>query len=167
MTKIKACKYGRGVFAERDIEAGEEIFTDNLLLLSEDDNGPTLRRYEFGFDDDKAGIALGKSSLLNHSKTPNADYAPFDINGHPIIKVWAIKKIKEGQQIFIDYGYNPNTLIKKQKQVEIDLQLPLHIIQIIKKVADQVNLSTSQVLNVVLAFGMERDKNGSANKRKN
>ncbi len=83
---------------------------DHLMLLKREDRyGPTICRYDFQFDseDNPSGIALGLSSLLNHSDTPNCDFETFWKKGLPFVEVRAIKNIKKGQELKIFYGYDP------------------------------------------------------------
>lgn len=105
---------GRGVFATRNIAKGELIEIAPLIVLDEADDrilGMTLlSHYKFGitdseysrFGDPVSAIALGYASLYNHSDKSNADYATSD----SIIVIKAIKAIKAGQEITIDYGWD-------------------------------------------------------------
>ena len=101
------------MYTTKDIEKGVTFITNHLLLITEADrNGSlTLRRYDFSFPDQdfQSGIALGLASLMNHSDTrPNADFDTMvDRRGLPVVKVTAIKKIKAGSEILVDYGYDP------------------------------------------------------------
>jgi hypothetical protein len=113
MLIVKKCKYGRGVFTTAKIEAGDVLLVDDLLLITPEDRlgSLTLRRYDFAFHDTKeaeSGIALGLASLLNHSSRPNAEFdTAYNSKGLPVVFVTAIKDIKAGSQITIDYGYDP------------------------------------------------------------
>lgn len=109
MLTVKKCKYGRGVFATKDIRAGKVIIVNHLLLLTEVEREQSLllRRYDFSFKSD-SGIALGIASLMNHSTRPNADFdTDYDDAGLPIVWVTTTKPIKKGSQILVDYGYDP------------------------------------------------------------
>jgi SET domain-containing protein len=108
--KVKKNKYGRGVYTDKSIKEGELILCDHLMLLKPDDRkGPTVCRYDFQVDseDTPSAIALGITSLLNHSDTPNCDFETFFKKGLPFVKVWAIKDIRKGQELKINYGYDP------------------------------------------------------------
>jgi hypothetical protein len=110
---VKKCKYGRGIFTTASIDGGEVLLFDHLLLLKPEDRqgSLTLCRYDFEFEPENcSGIALGLASLINHSVRPNADFETgYDRKGLPRVIVTAIKDIKRGSQIFIDYGYDPRS----------------------------------------------------------
>ena len=113
MLVVKKCKYGRGVFTTKDLRAGRVIIVNHLLLLTADDRADSLllRRYDFGFESNGSGIALGIASLMNHSTRPNADFdTEYNSDGLPIVFVRTIKPIKKGSQILVDYGYNPEEI---------------------------------------------------------
>src|SRR5690242_8740348 len=70
-------KYGRGIFATRNIKKGEYIEIAPVIVIPYAEwkpmRGSILSNYIFRWDEDKA-IALGYGSLYNHSYTPNARY---------------------------------------------------------------------------------------------
>ncbi len=110
--RIKECKYGRGVFAGKDFIKGELIEACPVILFSEHEihmawvaHGTQLERYYFDFDATRSAIALGYGSLYNHARIPNADYSA-NLETKEIV-IYARKKIKKDDQIFISYGYNP------------------------------------------------------------
>lgn len=118
---VKKCKWGRGVFATSNYEPNELIEICPVIVLDDPDknhfNGfadKTIERYIFGFGKNKVAIALGYGSLYNHSTKPNAAYG-YDVKTQEI-HFWSITDIKKGEQILIDYGYNPKELLKKQKK---------------------------------------------------
>lgn len=100
-------KYGRGLYATRDFKKGEIIERSPLVVLNEVDSKvihvTILCLYAFEFNKKLAAIALGNGSLFNHSKRPNVIY---DSKGKEMI-FRASKGIKKGEQLFIDYGYDP------------------------------------------------------------
>jgi SET domain-containing protein len=107
-------KYGRGLYAARNLDKGEVVEIAPVVVLSQADSriiGITkLTMYLFEWKNKDAGFALGYGSLFNHSKKENVSYeARFKTND---IVFTAIKKVKKGQQLFIDYGYDP---IKEMK----------------------------------------------------
>lgn len=117
---IKNCKYGRGVFARSKYLPGELIEVCPVIVLDGLDENlldaygrGVLERYIFGFGKNKVAIALGYGSLYNHSTKPNAAYG-YSVKNKEIM-FWSITDIKKGEQIFIDYGYNPKQLLKKKK----------------------------------------------------
>jgi len=86
--------HGIGVFATRDIKAGEliarysgkEVDRDGLYVVRHKDPSGDTRRYEI----------TGKLKFLNHCCQPNAELTGFNLV--------AIKSIRAGQEITIDYG---------------------------------------------------------------
>lgn len=91
--------HGRGLFATRDIAAGEYIGTFH---------GPEAKRdgvyvlwvYVDGGDDPPVGRS-GRNVLryLNHARVCNAAFDGFDL--------YAVKRISKGREITIDYGFEP------------------------------------------------------------
>ena len=115
--RIKPCKYGRGVFAGMDFSKGSLIEVCPVILMNAHEahmawatHGTILERYYFEYDEKHSAIALGYGSLYNHSKNPNADYSANTETKEVVI--YARKNIKKGEQIFINYGYDP---VKKFK----------------------------------------------------
>lgn len=66
--------------------------------------GHIMENYTFVWDSRKKSVAilLGFGSLYNHSVKPNADYIKKLKDGVMIFK--AMRKIKAGEEITIDYG---------------------------------------------------------------
>lgn len=108
---------GDGVFALRDIEAGEMLLRDPVVrfkaadwpLIRQTDLGPVAfldrqayRRNKYRPELPCPGFfAEGYSSKINHSDTPNADLAASGLPG--CINVVAIEDIEAGAQVFIRY----------------------------------------------------------------
>lgn len=112
--RVGKCKYGRGVFATKDFAPGALIEVCPIIVLSEFTvdmewirDASTLQRYYFNAEG-RFALALGYGALYNHSKSPNADYT-VDIRTQEV-PIYAVKKIRKGTQILIDYGYDPKTL---------------------------------------------------------
>jgi SET domain-containing protein len=102
---------GRGVFARRNIPKGELIERAPVIVIPEkqwpDIEGSVLSDYAFdwGERDEQAVIALGYVSIYNHSYTPNAklEQMPEEL----MMEVVALKDIKEGAEITINYNGDP------------------------------------------------------------
>lgn len=101
-------KYGRGVFAARDIKKGELIEV-SPILISPKEEWEYLRKtvlfdycFTWGEDYEQTAIALGYGSLYNHSYQPNAMFNNNSVND--TIDFYAIRDIKEGVEITINYN---------------------------------------------------------------
>lgn len=101
-------KYGRGIFATRDIKTGELIEVSPVLTSSKNDwkylKKTVLYNYCFSWGEnyEHTAIALGYGSLYNHSYTPNAEYNNNIDNLS--IDFYAIADIIDGQEITINYN---------------------------------------------------------------
>lgn len=103
-TKIKVDTVkGRGVYADEPIAKGEAIELCHLMVLDFDEVGGLLERYVFDFSPKKVAIALGNGSLYNHSDRPNAKC--WMDTRKKILSFEALKGIKAGEEITINYGY--------------------------------------------------------------
>lgn len=107
---------GRGILAGEDIAAGELIERAPVMVIPHEDRArldpsiiftyifmwePGTTEEDLYKHQGRAGIALGHTSLLNHSYTPNADFIRhFD---QKYIDVVALKDIRVGEEITIDY----------------------------------------------------------------
>lgn len=100
--------HGRGVFAARDIEAGEIIEICPVLVfpLSE---LPHMRQtmlddyyFDWGEDGKYYAVCLGYGSLYNHEYEPNAEYG-MDFEAETI-DFYAIKAIPAGVEITVNYN---------------------------------------------------------------
>jgi SET domain-containing protein len=107
---------GRGVVAEADIPAGTLIERSPVLVIPPGDRAaadPTIVfTYVFMWEHDtteedlyrhegRAGIALGYTSLLNHSYTPNCDFVRHI--DELAIDLIAHRDIAAGEELTIDY----------------------------------------------------------------
>lgn len=106
----KAGRKGRGIFAAVAISAGEVIEIApyiNIPAVDHDNIGDSILRfywYAVGTNNVRA-VGLGYTSLYNHCNKPNAMY--FIRPRSKTIEIVAAKNIRAGQEISIDYGYNP------------------------------------------------------------
>ena len=109
--KSQIPKAGRGVFARELIKKNEAIEECPVLVVPRKDY-PTLkktilRNYYFMWEKVTCGICLGFGSIYNHSYKPNTTYKK-DIKNH-IIRFVAIRDIKQGEEITVNYNYgDPN-----------------------------------------------------------
>lgn len=100
-------KYGRGIYAVRDIKK-DELIEASPVIISPKREWKYLKKTSlfhhcfYWGDDDETAIALGNGSLFNHSYTPNAKY---DNNLDDLtIDFYAHKDIKAGEEITINYN---------------------------------------------------------------
>lgn len=97
-------RMGKGVFAAKDFEPeepilyieGEVVETDTLWECAED-----VQDHWFPFDHNRYVFPQAPWTFLNHSCEPNAGIK----NNRLII---AIRSIRKGDQVFIDYAMNSN-----------------------------------------------------------
>jgi SET domain-containing protein len=100
---------GRGVFARKTIPAGTIIERVPVLVVALPvvmgiRNDPVLTRFCFLRNRNTAGIALGYGSLYNHSFRPNAIY---EESGSATMQFRALRQIKRGEEITINYNGDP------------------------------------------------------------
>ncbi|MCM3766301.1 SET domain-containing protein [Neobacillus niacini] len=112
MIEVKKSKYGRGIFATRDIHNGELIHEAPVIVSPSKDykylKKTIMMEYVFWWDPDhdECALALGYGSLFNHSYTPNAI---FELNfENRTIDFYALIDIKAGEEIFINYNGEPD-----------------------------------------------------------
>lgn len=111
--EIKATEFGRGVFATLSYKVGDLVEVSPVIVLSScetsriDETILYNYYYSWGSNDDQAAIALGYGSLFNHSYTPNAKYVKNQEDN--TIQFIAIKQIKKGAEILINYNGDPTS----------------------------------------------------------
>lgn len=107
---------GRGILAGEDIAKGDLIERSPVMIIPAEDRSKVdpsvIFTYVFMWENDtteedlykhqgRAGIALGYTSLLNHSYAPNADFIRHI--DHNFLDIIALRDIKGGEEITIDY----------------------------------------------------------------
>ena len=65
-----------------------------------------LSNYVFESENSETYIGLGFTSLYNHDHYPNAEFTVMDY----IITIHARRPIVAGQEIFVDYGWDDETM---------------------------------------------------------
>ncbi len=109
--EIKECDYGRGVFATRAFQKGEVIERSPALYIESNlqKMSDILPKYVFDSDGIMGidWIGLGYTSLYNHSFEPNTVFELEEGIGEGWIVMKAEQPIIPGDQLFIDYGYDP------------------------------------------------------------
>lgn len=112
MLEVKESKYGRGVFATRDIQKGELLDASPIIVIPDEEykylKKTVLTNYVFwwGKNDHTRAVALGYGSLFNHSYTPNAKYK-FK-RKKETINFYAYTDIKAGEEILVNYNGDPD-----------------------------------------------------------
>jgi len=107
---------GRGVVATEDIAKGEIIETCPIIFISDKEakmieKNPDVLKYYYlwQYSINKHCIMLGYGSIYNHSKeNPNADIDYNTENPQNYLIFEAIKDIKAGQEIVMDYEFDNN-----------------------------------------------------------
>lgn len=104
-------KYGRGIYALRDIKKGELIEVSPVIISPKGEweylEKTVMSHYCFhwGEEGNDTAIALGYGSLFNHSYSPNSVYY---INEKKVtIEFYCIVDIKKNEEITINYNGEP------------------------------------------------------------
>lgn len=106
----KTKKYGRGVFSKTKISKGKLIEVSPLIVISKKKESDSIMNtmlgsYVYFFEKHKIAIAGGFGSFFNHSEENNLKWV-ID-HKKQTIRYYAIRDIKEGEQLFLNYGYKP------------------------------------------------------------
>lgn len=105
---------GRGVFADKAIRNGTYVIIDPAVILpgkqSQLIDKTALAQYYFDWEG-TAFVALGQSSLLNHSDKPNLDWA-FNKKDQTV-GFFAARDIKKDEELTFDYGWETYPWKKK------------------------------------------------------
>jgi SET domain-containing protein len=105
-----AGRVARGVVAAKTFRKGETIEVAPVIVVPRS-QGAALKQtkiddYAFQWGGGSSAIALGCGSLYNHSYSPNADYEQDTKN--LCMKFTALRPIRKGEQITINYNGNPD-----------------------------------------------------------
>lgn len=113
-------KYGRGLYATKTIKKGTVIAICELLVLSALDTmlieHTELKYYTFKYNELQDCLVLGDGEIFNHSDKQNVNYFLKSKGKRKLMHFVAIRDIKKGEQLFIDYNFdtqvNPEKYIK-------------------------------------------------------
>jgi hypothetical protein len=94
---------GRGIFANRKIEAGETFEICPTMDLLDADVAGRLGDYvlKSSEDEDVVVLMFGWGMLYNHSEEPNAEYRQHDVDEIAFV---ALRDIEPDEEITISYG---------------------------------------------------------------
>lgn len=105
---IETSEFGRGLYAYATYFKDEIVFDAELLILSPEDtkvvNTTDLKYYTFKYDETRDCLVLGDGEIFNHSDKPNVAYTLVEHEGRKIMRFTALRDIKDGEQMFIDYN---------------------------------------------------------------
>lgn len=96
MIEIRDCRFGRGVFATRAIEAGE------IVLTGWGHRSPRRTRHTFQVDHDTHVVIPGPIELINHSCEPNCGVLLR--RGVERLEIHALRRIEPGEALSTDYA---------------------------------------------------------------
>jgi uncharacterized protein len=97
---------GRIMRAGRTFDAGDVVHVSHVLVLPSDEVGTLLDQYVFSWTDTHEAVAFGFGSLFSHSKRSNVSVDK-QIEGEMIV-FSAKEHIDAGEELTIDYGYEPD-----------------------------------------------------------
>lgn len=98
--------HGRGVYATRDLAAGEEATVAHALVLEADEidavSDHRLASYLVAWDEHRAAVPFGPLSFTNHDARPNAEL----VVDHDQVTVALVTRmpVARGDELTIDYG---------------------------------------------------------------
>lgn len=101
-------KTGRGVFTRKDISKGTLVELAPVVVMSGEDrkhlDQTPLHDYIFEWGDDakQCCMALGLVPLYNHAYEANCEYEMYFTKA--VIAVKAVRDIKAGEELFINYN---------------------------------------------------------------
>lgn len=100
----------RGIIATRNIQKGEVIERCPVILVPKKEEphlfATVLKKYYFEWTKTHHSVVLGYGALINHSYNPNAGYR-HDYHNTNIV-YFALKDIGEGEELLINYNWDPN-----------------------------------------------------------
>src|SRR5208283_213045 len=117
----------------KNIKKGEIVEVSPVLVIDKRDAGKIsdtlINVYVFEWNKNGSALAFGHGSLFNHSWKANVTYMN-SFNTKEIVFM-ACKNIKKGQQLFVNYGYEPEygiRVTKRNKEQSLcgeeDMKLP-------------------------------------------
>ena len=108
---VQTDKKGRAVVTDKKIAAGTVVEISPVIVMPAADRkllDQTLLHdyiFEWGKSKKQGCLALGYVSLYNHAYSSNCDYE-MDFE-HRLVTIRTVKKIKKGEELFINYNADP------------------------------------------------------------
>jgi SET domain-containing protein len=100
---------GRGVYAVSPVAKGELIGVFPTVLITAAQR-PALENTvisQFWFLGERdAALVMGFPELINHSDTANIGHRFVPSPTGEVAEFWALRAIQEGEQLFLDYGFD-------------------------------------------------------------
>ena len=100
-------KYGRGLYASRDLYANEIVEVAEILILSTSDtikvNETDLQYYTFVFNSNQDCLVLGNGEIFNHDDNANVVYNLVQYGDRVKMVFKTIRDVPAGEQLFINY----------------------------------------------------------------
>lgn len=121
---LPAGKKGRGVFAKKDLKKGALVEISPVIIIPEEDwihiEETILGDYVFETEEGEVCLALGYSSIYNHSFSANASFNPHE----DYIEIKATRDIERGEEVCLDYNwdaihYFENDMVNKEEYLEL------------------------------------------------
>lgn len=116
LTIAPSSKKGRGVYTTKNIPAGTIVEISPVIVLTAKERAVIEKTklynyvFEWGASKKQGCIALGFASMYNHDYSANCDYdMDFD---QELITIRTVKKIKKGEELFVNYNADPNDKTK-------------------------------------------------------
>lgn len=109
-------KEGRGIFTSKALAENTVIEISPVIVLAAKERkiieATKMGSYifEWGKTKKQGCVALGYVSLYNHDYTANCEYE-MDFEHH-LISIKTVRRIKKGEELFINYNASPNDKTK-------------------------------------------------------
>lgn len=100
-------RYGRGIYAARDIQPNELIMQCELIRIPGLAPG-VLAAFAFSYNETDDCVVLGDGMLFNHNDSPTVFYFMEEFQGRKVMVFRSAGYIKKDSQMFIDYRADLN-----------------------------------------------------------